>query len=124
MSDALRKAAQAALKALDLMGDSPDRYVDPGTWRAVKAEEACTALRAALSAPPPVVPAAPRPVAYLMREAAGRIELWLMVQDQQGALKPLGDTGPIRVPDDWREAVQKHEAQAAAPQAPTQREGD
>jgi len=113
MSDILRDLLEA-----DARGVCP-----PQNWTSRAADE-ITRLRAALSAPPPVVPAAPRPVAYLMREAAGRIELWLMVQDQQGALKPLGDTGPIRVPDDWREAVQKHEAQAAAPQAPTQREGD
>ena len=96
MSDALREAAQAALKALDLLGDSPDRYVDPGTWRAVKAEEACTALRAALSAPPPVVPAG-----------------WRLV--------PVEPTPEMLVAINWPNDPAGYRAMlAAAPQAPTQ----
>ena len=112
MSDALREAAQAALKALDLLGDSPDRYVDPGTWRAVKAEEACTALRAALSAPPPVVPAGMvlvpvEPHPRLLNVLFG---YWL---DPVNNLKHRAIAAA-----EWRSML------AAAPQAPTQREGD
>ena len=109
MSDALREAAQAALKALDLLGDSPDRYVDPGTWRAVKAEEACTALRAALSAPPPVVPAGWQLVPVEPTEE----------MDVAGALAHEQSNchdhiGPIN--SAWSAML------AAAPQAPTQRD--
>ena len=53
MSDELRKAAQAALKALDFLGDSADCNVNPATWCQAKAEAACTALRTALAAAQP-----------------------------------------------------------------------
>ena len=47
-----RGTVQAALRALDYLGDSSDYNVTPFAWQAAEAEQACTALRAALAAQP------------------------------------------------------------------------
>lgn len=47
-----RETVQAALRALDYLGDSSDYNVTPFAWQAAEAEQACTALRAALAAQP------------------------------------------------------------------------
>lgn len=47
-----RETLQAALDALDHLGDCSDRDVSPDEWDVAKAEPACDALRAALAAQP------------------------------------------------------------------------
>ena len=101
MSDALREAAQQALDALEsLQGgctDSGDGTVEAIT---VWCPEVIDALRAALSAPPPVVPAG-----------------WRLV--------PVEPTPEMLVAINWPNDPAGYRAMlAAAPQAPTQREGD
>ena len=49
-----RETLQAALDALDYLGDSSDKDVTRYVWFNAKAEQACTALRTALAQPPMV----------------------------------------------------------------------
>lgn len=113
MSDALREAAQNALKARGRFG-----------W-GHQADAALEALRAALSAPPPVVPAGwqqPGPVTaghpldclivlHALRQSDGE---WYI-----GGSKFLADDEPLAWMPDTDET---RAAIAAAPQAPTQRD--
>ena len=47
-----RETLQAAFDALDYLGDCSDYDVTPRAWQGAKAEQVCTALRAALAAQP------------------------------------------------------------------------
>jgi hypothetical protein len=76
---------------------------------------------AALAAPasqvsaPPAAPAgaAPqKPSVQMTRQSyAHSWELWLMVRDENGCFKPLGDTGPIRMPNEWSAALATQQAE-------------
>lgn len=35
-------------------------------------------------------------------------EMWLLVKDAKGLMLPLGTTGPIPLPSDWRAAIQQN----------------
>jgi hypothetical protein len=41
---------------------------------------------------------------------SGRPELWLVVRDDHGLFTPLGDTGPLRMPQEWADALAAHNA--------------